>query len=130
MKPIVVKQNRDEKLENIDTNSVKTAYNILLAFIVIEILFVVFWAIYLWVTATKTVPSTVTNKYGVVTATAQEETNIFQVVMGFVVLFFGTLIAILEWFLLKPVIGMIYDIKLIRYHLDSKGEIRDEMIKK
>ena len=132
MEPNIVKRNRDGTLENINTRSIKIAHNILIAFVVIQLFFVLFFSIYLWATAKQNVTTSVVNSYtGKITATNVEvKTNVFQVFMGFMVLLFGTTMTILEWFLLKPIIGMLYDIKLIRYHFDAKEEAQNNTAEK
>ena len=117
----IYEQSRNDALEKIDTKAVKTAYIILLVFIILEIISVAGTAIYLWSTSRVAVPG--------YTIEERSEIDTGRVVVGFLVLFGGTLSSILEWFLLKPIIGMMYDIKIIRYHLDSEKNIKEEVIK-
>lgn len=100
---------RRDKLEAIDTNSVLTAYYILLIFIIFEIIAGVVWFIILCCMAAASKPF-----------------NGLLVLYAFLSLLAGIGVAALTWLLIKPVIGMLYDIKITRYHMDNLMEQREE----
>ena len=87
---------RDKDLEAIDIKSIKTFYMILLISIILALV-----------------------SFFVVAFILMSRGQLLNGVLYIVI---GTPSCIIAWSLTKPLIGLFYDVKIMRYHLDNQAE--------